>query len=97
MKKTIMMAGGALGFSSATELKDFEPTTTVEERTNVFKAEQKTFYITANDEYPYDYDTQTKKQRNQVISPIRTEPKYQNNEPCICGSGNKYKKCCKNK
>jgi len=42
----------------------------------------------------YDYGL-TKKQMNQVVVPIRTEPKYQNNEPCPCGSGNKYKKCCK--
>jgi uncharacterized protein YchJ len=41
------------------------------------------------------YDKPTKKQMNQVVFPIRTEPKYQNNEPCPCGSGNKYKKCCK--
>jgi len=42
----------------------------------------------------YDYGL-TKKQMNQVIVPIRTETKYQNNELCNCGSGNKYKKCCK--
>jgi len=41
------------------------------------------------------YDKPTKKQMNQLVVPIRTEPKYQNNEPCPCGSGNKYKKCCK--
>jgi len=42
----------------------------------------------------YDYSL-TKKQKNQVVVPVRTEPKYQNNEPCHCGSGLKYKKCCK--
>lgn len=26
----------------------------------------------------------------------RETPKVQNNEPCTCGSGLKYKKCCKN-
>lgn len=26
--------------------------------------------------------------------PIRTEPKVGRNEPCTCGSGRKYKKCC---
>ncbi len=41
------------------------------------------------------YDKPTKKQKYQVVSPIRTEPKYQNNEMCVCGSGVKYKKCCK--
>lgn len=93
--KTIMMAGGQLGFTSVTELKTFEPTTTMEERTNVFKSEQRTFTITANNDHYATLDT--KKQKSQVVSPIRTEPKYQNNEMCVCGSGVKYKKCCKNK
>lgn len=26
---------------------------------------------------------------------IRSEPKVQNNTPCKCGSGKKFKKCCK--
>jgi SEC-C motif len=26
--------------------------------------------------------------------PVRTEPKIGRNEPCPCGSGKKYKKCC---
>ena len=25
---------------------------------------------------------------------VRTEPKIGRNEPCPCGSGKKYKKCC---
>lgn len=25
---------------------------------------------------------------------IRTEPKIQRNEPCLCGSGKKFKHCC---
>ena len=30
--------------------------------------------------------------------PVRTEPKIGRNDPCPCGSGKKYKKCCgKNK
>jgi len=32
-----------------------------------------------------------------VTEPIRTEPKIGRNEPCPCGSGKKYKKCCMNK
>ena len=28
------------------------------------------------------------------IEPVRTEPKIGRNEPCPCGSGKKYKKCC---
>lgn len=38
----------------------------------------------------------TKKQINAPYTePVRSTPKIQNNEPCICGSGKKYKKCCK--
>jgi hypothetical protein len=28
------------------------------------------------------------------IEPVRSEPKIGRNDPCICGSGKKYKKCC---
>lgn len=30
----------------------------------------------------------------EVPGPIRTEPKPGRNDPCFCGSGKKYKKCC---
>lgn len=30
-------------------------------------------------------------------SPIRIETKVNRNDPCPCGSGKKYKKCCMNK
>jgi len=33
-------------------------------------------------------------QHNVVYEPIRTEEKVGRNEPCPCGSGKKYKKCC---
>lgn len=36
----------------------------------------------------------TKKQRNQIIVPVRTEPKIGRNEKCPCGSNKKYKNCC---
>jgi SEC-C motif len=29
-----------------------------------------------------------------TIVPVRTEPKIGRNDPCSCGSGQKYKKCC---
>lgn len=34
------------------------------------------------------------KSRGKVV-PVRTTPKVQNNDPCTCGSGKKFKKCCK--
>lgn len=37
----------------------------------------------------------TKAERNAIIEPVRTTPKINNNSLCSCGSGLKYKKCCK--
>lgn len=31
------------------------------------------------------------------VSPVKREDVIGRNEPCICGSGKKYKKCCINK
>jgi len=33
------------------------------------------------------------KLQNPII-PVKVEPKIGRNEPCPCGSGKKYKKCC---
>jgi uncharacterized protein YecA (UPF0149 family) len=44
----------------------------------------------------YDYVSPlTKAMRSQILEPIRTTPRILPNDPCICGSGRKYKKCCK--
>jgi hypothetical protein len=32
--------------------------------------------------------------RLEIVKPIRTAPKIGRNDPCPCGSGKKYKKCC---
>lgn len=69
------------------------------EKTSLRK-DNKTYMLEQSDvvniKYEYAHDM-TKKQMNEIVVPVRTEPKYQNNEPCPCGSGNKYKKCCKSK
>ncbi len=31
---------------------------------------------------------------SQAPQPVRSAPKLGRNEPCPCGSGKKYKKCC---
>jgi preprotein translocase subunit SecA len=31
------------------------------------------------------------------VDPIETDPKPGRNDPCTCGSGKKYKKCCEGK
>lgn len=41
------------------------------------------------------YSHLTKAERNAIIEPVRTTPKINNNSLCSCGSGLKYKKCCK--
>lgn len=41
------------------------------------------------------YSHLSKAERLAHIEPVRTESKIRNNEPCPCGSGKKYKKCCK--
>ena len=43
----------------------------------------------------FRYSHLTKAEREAKIVPVRTKPKIRNNEPCPCGSGLKYKKCCK--
>jgi hypothetical protein len=40
------------------------------------------------------YSHLTKKKREAIIIPVRTEPKIFRNRPCPCGSGKKYKYCC---
>lgn len=40
------------------------------------------------------YNHLTKKEREAVVIPVRTEPKIRRNDLCPCGSGKKYKKCC---
>lgn len=37
----------------------------------------------------------TKKQLTEICEPVRTEPKIGRNTLCSCGSGRKFKKCCK--
>lgn len=44
------------------------------------------------------YEPMTKRQSQETCIPVRnskTDPKIQNNEPCPCESGKKYKHCCK--
>jgi hypothetical protein len=36
----------------------------------------------------------TKKQRAQVVRPVEPRSDINRNDPCMCGSGKKYKKCC---
>jgi uncharacterized protein YecA (UPF0149 family) len=43
----------------------------------------------------HDHDHDHHHRRNAVAEPyVRTLPKVGRNDPCPCGSGKKYKKCC---
>jgi hypothetical protein len=50
-------------------------------------------YIINNPYAPYMKMVPPIKQSKQYVD-VRTTPKYGRNEPCHCGSGLKYKKCC---
>ena len=41
------------------------------------------------------YGNVPKSERGRVVEPVRSTTKIYNNELCPCGSGKKYKKCCK--
>ena len=44
------------------------------------------------------YGAIPKSERGREVKPVRNSkvnPKIHNNEPCPCGRGNKFKKCCK--
>ena len=47
-----------------------------------------------NNRHNYELDMLTKKQRKQVIQPVRSTPKIGRNKLCPCGSNKKYKNCC---
>jgi len=55
------------------------------------------YTITANEFIEDDtmFGHQSKKQKEAIVVPVRTEAKIGRNEPCYCGSGKKFKKCCK--
>lgn len=43
---------------------------------------------------PYIGMSVTKKQRAQIVRPVEPSSDINRNDPCMCGSGKKYKKCC---
>jgi len=43
------------------------------------------------------YSHLSKKEREANIEPVRSTPRILRNDPCPCGSGLKYKRCCINK
>jgi hypothetical protein len=41
-----------------------------------------------------DFSNSSNGENSLSLAPVRTEPKVGRNDPCPCGSGKKYKKCC---
>ena len=72
---------------------------TLRERLNYFVTMNDKFERIDNDSERFrpDYFDDYLTEYSQPLMPINTEPKIQRNEPCPCGSGLKYKKCCLNK
>ncbi len=105
MKRKIMvigMAGSALKSVTDKLESDGNEVKVVDDLDNVPEILKGKYYEETRtvlaSEYKEVYSYQgelTKKQKNINYQPIRTEPKIQNNEPCPCKSGKKYKKCCK--
>ena len=46
---------------------------------------------------PKAFRKRPKMTKSHSVTVIKTEPTIGRNEPCPCGSGLKYKKCCMNK
>jgi preprotein translocase subunit SecA len=46
------------------------------------------------EDFQFNYDSQEPAEEHQVEQVVREEPKVGRNDPCSCGSGQKYKKCC---
>lgn len=42
----------------------------------------------------YSLPEHIRKQSGGLMTEVRDEPKVGRNDPCTCGSGKKYKKCC---
>lgn len=51
-------------------------------------------FINNNDDDDDDDEGEYIPFEEKYLEPVRTEPKVGRNDPCTCGSGKKYKKCC---
>jgi hypothetical protein len=81
-------------------------TLTLDEVIEAFELNKKDPIIFKKDDYPntfidsvieemeYLEDVLEDDEDTRYNEPVRTEPKIGRNQPCFCGSGKKYKKCC---
>ncbi|AZQ64040.1 DUF1186 domain-containing protein [Flammeovirga pectinis] len=62
---------------------------------DTYKAFEPNEPSTSRDDYTFEFDESYRKEfLSTEYDSIRTEPKVGRNDPCSCGSGKKYKKCC---
>ena len=47
-----------------------------------------------DDQYTFNYDEDECDEEDEIMPFVRNSPKTGRNDPCPCGSGKKYKKCC---
>ena len=92
-KRRVAEAVAALEESgmSLVESEEFE-----QGRPTLLESDPYMFTMQDYDHFQEDlYGAVPKWARGRVTEPVRTETKIGNNELCPCGSGKKYKKCCK--
>ncbi len=68
----------------------------INERTSVFKIYEE-IKSWGDGDSTDDYDQDENTDIPGDIKPVNTGKKLGRNDPCPCGSGKKYKKCCMNK
>jgi len=104
-KKKIMIVGNRDDIAKKLAEVGMEDEVEIVDTEKVTAFDRPPYYLTIPDPELYDMrgmldnsgDGLTKKERqsNAVhYEDIRRDPKIQRNEPCPCGSGLKYKKCC---
>lgn len=81
--------------------KAFEETSRYDKKRKILSIVERYQQITStwagyNDDES-DFSSDYKNHLESSILPVRVEPKIGRNDPCPCGSGKKYKKCCLNK
>ena len=82
--------------------KDFEQTDRYDKKREILSISEKYDEVTSTwasyqDDDEEDFSDKYNENYQRSIVPINTEPKPGRNDPCPCGSGKKYKKCCINK
>lgn len=93
MKKKIGVIGASLAgamMSSMTESVEDKYKETEDEAMKLIKQIQKDASLRSHEDTLH----LTRKEQKANIVPVEPRNKTGRNDPCMCGSGKKYKKCC---